>query len=217
VPPGGKPSRACSLAGSVWPPCSLCAPPVKEVSIFGKDFEEKIGALKTPEAKASEMEHAIRHEIHIKLEENPAFYTSLRERLEQIIEDRKQQRIDAARQLELLQGLIQETRDEEGAAQKVGLSELAFAIYGVLNTGEAPGVAEPEITYGEARKELASLIQEDIEPSTAIVDWSSKEDVQREMRQRIKKLLRVAQYGDAAKVEAVTAKIMELARARRGR
>jgi type I restriction enzyme R subunit len=190
---------------------------VKEVSIFGKDFEEKIGALKTPEAKASEMEHAIRHEIHIKLEENPAFYTSLRERLEQIIEDRKLQRIDAARQLELFQGLIQEARDEAGAAQKVGLSEFAFAIYGVLNAGEALGVAEPEITYGEARKDLASLIQEAIEPSTAIVDWSSKDDVQREMRQRIKKILRVAQYGDAGKVEAVTAKIMELARARRGR
>lgn len=190
---------------------------VKEVSIFGKDFEEKIGALKTPEAKASEMEHAIRHEIHVKLEENPAFYKSLRERLEQIIEDRKQQRIDAARQLELLQGLIDETRDEEGAAQKAGLSDFAFAIYGVLNAGEAPGVAEPEITYGEARKDLATLLQEAIEPSTAIVDWSTKEDVQREMRQRIKKILRVAQFGDAAKVEAVTAKIMELVRARRGR
>lgn len=190
---------------------------VKEVSIFGKDFEEKLGALKTPEAKASEMEHAIRHEIHVKLEENPAFYKSLRERLEQIIEDRKQQRIDAARQLELLQGLIHEARDEEGAAQRAGLSDFAFAIYGVLNAGEASGVAEPEITYGEARKDLATLLQESLEPSTAIVDWSTKEDVQREMRQRIKKILRVAQFGDAAKVEAVTAKIMELARARRGR
>jgi type I restriction enzyme R subunit len=137
--------------------------------------------------------------------------------LERIIEDRKQQRIDAVRQLELFQGLIQEARDEAGAAQKVGLSELAFAIYGVLNAGETLSVAEPEITYGEARKDLASLIQEAIEPSTAIVDWSMKEDVQREMRQRIKKILRVAQYGDAAKVEAVTAKIMDLARARRGR
>lgn len=32
---------------------------VKEVSIFGKEFEEKVGALKTPEAKASEMENAL--------------------------------------------------------------------------------------------------------------------------------------------------------------
>jgi type I restriction enzyme R subunit len=190
---------------------------VKEVSIFGKEFEEKLDALKTPEAKASEMEHAIRHEIHVRLEENPAFYTSLRQRLEQIIEARRQERIDGARQLELFQGLIHETRDEAGAAEKAGLSEFAFAIYGVLNAGEAPGVGEPEITYGEGRKELASLIQEAIESSTTLVDWAAKEEVQREMRQRIKKHLRAARVGNAAKVEAVTAKIMELARARRGR
>jgi type I restriction enzyme, R subunit len=30
--------------------------------------------LGSPEAKASEMEHAIRHEIHVRLNENPAFY-----------------------------------------------------------------------------------------------------------------------------------------------
>jgi type I restriction enzyme, R subunit len=190
---------------------------VKEVSLFGKELEEKLDALKTPEAKASEMEHALRHEIHVKLEENPAFYTSLRERLEQLIEDRKQQRIDAARQLELFHGLLGEARDEGGAAQRLGLSDFAFAIYGALSAGTGTGVAEAEITYGESRKELASLLQETIEPSTEIVDWASKEEVQREMRQRIKKLLRVAGFGDAAKVEAVTARIMELARARRGR
>ncbi|HYH98886.1 type I restriction enzyme endonuclease domain-containing protein, partial [Hyalangium sp.] len=71
----------------------------------------------------------------------------------------------------------------------------------------------------EERKDLATLLEEAIAPSTAIVDWSTKEDVQREMRQRIKKLLRVAKYaeGDGAKVEETTAKLMELARARRGR
>ena len=40
------------------------------------------------------MEHAIRHEINVRVEENPAFYQSLRERLEEIIE---QQRLGTAR------------------------------------------------------------------------------------------------------------------------
>lgn len=99
----------------------------------------------------------------------------------------------------------------------MGLSEFAFAIYGVLSKGALPQAGEPEVLYGEARKDLASLIQEAIEPSTEIIDWATKEDVQREMRQRIKKQLRAAQFGDAAKVEATTAKIMDLARARRRR
>ena len=189
---------------------------VKEVSIFNKEFEEKVGALKTPEAKASEMEHALRHEIHVKLEENPAFYSSLRERLEQIIEDRKQKRIDAAKQLELYQRLVDEVRDEAGAAQRAGLSDFAFAIYGILDESVLRHAAEPEIEYNAARKDLASLIQEAIEPSTNIVDWSTKDDVQREMRQRIKKQLRVAKHVDASKIEATTAKIIDLAKVRRG-
>ena len=49
---------------------------------LGAEFEEKIRKLGSNEARASEMEHAIRHEIHVKLDEDPAFYSSLRERLE---------------------------------------------------------------------------------------------------------------------------------------
>jgi type I restriction enzyme, R subunit len=190
---------------------------VKEVSIFNKEFEEKVAALKTPEARASEMEHALRHEIHVRLEENPAFYSSLRERLEKIIEDRKQKRIDAAKQLELYKRLVDEVRDEAGAARRMGLTDFAFAIYGVLDTVVLPRAAEPGPEYDAARKDLASLIQEAIEPSTTLVDWASKEDVQREMRQRIKKQLRVAKHVDTSKIEATTARIMDLAKVRRGR
>jgi type I restriction enzyme, R subunit len=62
---------------------------VKQVSLFTPEFEEKLKALRSEEARASEMEHAIKNEIHVKLDEDPAFYSSLRERLEKLIEDRK--------------------------------------------------------------------------------------------------------------------------------
>ena len=51
---------------------------VKEVQLFSPEFEEKVAALGTDDAKASEMEHAIRHEINVRVEENPVFYQSLR-------------------------------------------------------------------------------------------------------------------------------------------
>jgi len=189
---------------------------VKEVSIFSREFEEKMAALKSPEAKASEMEHAIRHEIHVKLEENPAFYQSLRERLEQIIEDRKQERIDAAKQLQLFQNLIKEVRDEAGAAQRAGLSDFAYAIYGILHDGHLPIAAEPETTYSDdAGRELATLIQEAIEPETQIIDWTRKDDVQRQMRQKVKRHLRAAKY-EAEKIESLAGRIVDLAKVRRG-
>nr|WP_242592980.1 type I restriction enzyme endonuclease domain-containing protein [Corallococcus exiguus] len=189
---------------------------VKEVSIFGKEFEEKVDALKSPEAKASEMEHAIKYEIHVKLEENPAFYVSLRERLEQLIEDRKQQRIDAAKQLELFQRLVDEVRDEAGAAQKAGMTDFAFAIFGILD-GSPLQTGERPIEYGAENKDLASLIQKAIEPTTEYVDWSSKPNMQREMRMTIKQHLRVARFGSTEEIEKATDRIIDLAKARKGR
>ncbi len=45
---------------------------VKEMPLLSKESQEKIEALTSDAAKASEMTHAIRHEIHVRLEENPA-------------------------------------------------------------------------------------------------------------------------------------------------
>jgi type I restriction enzyme R subunit len=84
----------------------------------------------------------IRHEILVKLEENPAFFASLRERLEQIIADRKAKRIDAAQQLKLFEVLTKEIRGHADAAEKLGLSETGFAIYGLLRGDATMPLAE---------------------------------------------------------------------------
>jgi type I restriction enzyme R subunit len=190
---------------------------VKRVSLFSKDLDKKLAALKSPEAKASEMEHAIRDEIHVKLEEDPAFYTSLRERLERIIEDRKAKRLDEAKQLELFEELIRQARGRAQAAEQMGLSATGLAIYGVLQGGAPLPLAEPKgPNYNDANQELASLIEEAIEPHTAIVDWTHKEDVHREMRRQIKRRLKAAKL-PAERAEQLAASILELAKARKGR
>jgi type I restriction enzyme R subunit len=192
---------------------------VKQVSLFTPEFEEKLKALKSNEAQASEMEHAIRHEIHVKLEENPVFYTSLRERLEQLIEDRKAKRIDAAEQLKLFEDLRKELRGHADAAEKAGLSETGFAIYGILAEPKPLAAAEPRAAYGiidDAKRELASLLEEQLEPQVTIVDWTRKDDVQREMRKRIKRQLRAAGYKDE-KIEPMAESIVDLLKRRRAR
>jgi type I restriction enzyme R subunit len=194
---------------------------VKQVSLFTPEFDEKLRALKSDDARASEMEHAIKSQIHARIEDNPAFFTSLRERLERIVEDGKAKRIDAAQQLELFQALARELRGEAGAAEELGLSETGFAIYGLLT--ERPPLVVSERTappYGtpidEARTALASLLEEQLEPQVAIVDWAHKEDVQREMRRLIKRQLRAASL-PAEKVEATAESIVDLLKRRRGR
>lgn len=192
---------------------------VKEVSLFAPDFDEKLAALKTDDARTGEMGEAIRHEISKKLDENPVFYTSLKERLEQIIEDRKAKRIDAAKQLELFRALREEMKGQGEAAQKAGMTEAAFAIYGLLTEAPSLKTAEPKgAPYGkidESKKELASLLEELVEPHVTIVDWTRKDDVQREMRKGIKRQLRAAGY-EGAKVDGTAEAIVELMKRRRG-
>ena len=78
------------------------------------------------------MEHAIRHEINVRVEENPAFYQSLRERLEEIIEQQRLERLDAAKQLSLLSSLREELKGEQARTQDMGLDGRGVAIYGLL-------------------------------------------------------------------------------------
>ncbi len=179
---------------------------VKEVSLFSKEFEEKLEHLKTDEAKASEMEHAIRHEIHVHLDKNPGFYESLRERLQKILEDRKAERISSAEQLALFQKLRQEAEAPHKAAEKLGLEEGAFAIYGLVK--ERIGT-EDELSGVE----LASILHETVAPYTRMVDWQSKDDLQRQMRRDIRRKLRQSGVGpdDAADLAE---DIVDLAKAR---
>ncbi|MCY3735882.1 MAG: DUF3387 domain-containing protein, partial [Gemmatimonadaceae bacterium] len=164
-------------------------------------------------AKASEMEHAIRHEINVRVAENPAFYQSLRERLEEIIEQRRLERLDDAQQLSLLNSLREELKGEQSQAQDIGLDGRGFAIYGLLEQHRASPLAEKAATYDVANRDLASLIDEAVEPFTDLVDWEQKEDVQRQMRSKIKRQLRAGGI-DPKATDSLAAEIVDLAKVR---
>jgi len=188
---------------------------VKKVSLFSKDFDDKLDNLKKPEARASEMEHAIRHEITVKLDENPVFYQSLRERLEEIVEMRKQRRIDAAEQLRLFQTIVDELRGVGNQAEKVGLSETGYAIYGLLQSGHGASKAgEALAQYGEENKELAETIETTLGSRTQLVDWWQKDDVVRRMRRDIKRVLRGNVEDD--KLDGYASDIVDLMKRRKG-
>ena len=189
---------------------------VKEVQLFSPEFEEKVAALATDDAKASEMEHAIRHEINVRVEENPVFYQSLRERLEAIIAERRQERMDAAEQLSLLSSLRDDLKAEQTRAQDIGLDARGFAIYGLLERQRPGKTKEKTATYDVANRDLASLIDEAVTPFTDLVDWQQKDDLQRQMRSRIKRQLRAGGI-DADTVESLAADIVDLAKVRSDR
>ena len=189
---------------------------VQEVQLFSPEFDEKIAELKTNDAKASEMEHAIRHEINVRVEENPAFYQSLRKRLEEIIEQHRLERLDAAEQLKLFRSLREEIQGEQTRAKDIGLEARGYAIYGLLEQARPMMVKEETAAYNAANRDLASLIDESVEPFTELVDWWEKDDVQRQMRSKIKRHLRASGVGSDA-VESLASNIVDLAKVRADR
>ena len=200
---------------------------VKEVQILSAEFDEKIEALKTDSARASEMEHAIRHEINVRVDENPGYYQSLREKLEEIIKAWREERIDTAQQLAQLKGLREDLKGERTQAQDIGLSSRAFAICGLLQGHRSQaevaeqravlgigGSAAGRPSYTAAERDLALRIDDAIAPITRIVDWQQKDDEQRQMRQAIKKCLWQSRYDNQAAIETLATAIVDLAKAR---
>lgn len=176
---------------------------VEPTSIFSEKFDQEVEKLTSLDAKASEIEHAVRHEITFKVHEDPVYYESLKDRIERIIKDAKEGRINAAKQLELVKEVLEEMRHPGKQAQEIGVDPKVVPFYNLLkdDMGELDG-----------QKPLAKEIYDALD-KLAVVEWVHKEDIKREMRRKIKRLLRAADY-PKEKVEAITVKIIDLARAR---
>jgi len=65
-------------------------PWVPPISIMDTSFDEFLNGQHSDKAKASEMEHAIRHHISENFENDPEFFKPLSERLEEIIDSQKE-------------------------------------------------------------------------------------------------------------------------------
>jgi len=175
---------------------------VEPTSIFTEKFDKEIERLTSDEAKASEIEHAMKHEITFKVHEDPVFYESLREKLDRILLDFKEGRIDAAKQLTLLKEVLEDMRHPEKQAERAGVDAQVLPFYNLLT----------EKGDKEEMKDIAKRAY-DILDNLAVVEWGMKEDVKREMRRQVKRILRVSNY-PKDKIESVTVQLLDLARVR---
>jgi type I restriction enzyme R subunit len=153
------------------------------------------------------MEHALRQEINVKLPENPVFYTSLSERLEKIIEAWKEERIETSQLVLELENLVKDVRNIEKTASQLGLTETEFAFYGILKDELEPYEVEKDTI-----KRLSIGSVEAVE-KLVVIDWTTKDDIQRMMRRDIKRLLRKEKCPED-RIEPLTLRLLDLARVR---
>lgn len=155
---------------------------VEPVSILSEKFQEALDSLKSEKSKASEMQHAIQHEISVKIDEDPVFYRSLKERLEEIIEMYIQNRIDLAEKIMRLKALYNEVRERPNLALKMGLNSAELAFFNLLKD------ASHEVGIEDDREivKFTYEILEAIEQYVTLIDWIHKSDILRQIRKASK-------------------------------
>lgn len=160
---------------------------IAPITLFDSDFESKIKKQNSDEAIASAMEHAVKHVIHVKMEDNPVYYTSLLEKLQKILDETKNDWIERKKQLEHF--INDEVKKGEASeSEALGLDTKEYAFFGVvkkylLEEGQdnkdvqKNKIAEDSETYisqdiielsKEIAKDVSLIIQENY-----VIDWAT--------------------------------------------
>lgn len=185
-------------------------PKIKPVELFDIDFKKKVDEHKSDQAKASEIEYAIKHHISIKLEEDPVYYKSLAAKLEELISKFGERWNDLQKSLFEFYDNIEINKDNK--AKDLGLNTIEYAFYGilmeVLSKEETLIDEQTHLEVLEIVKELVKFIDE----ATQIIDFFKKQDEQKEIRRKIRQAIFDKEWGTPAIVKAVSEEFMSIAK-----
>jgi type I restriction enzyme R subunit len=187
-------------------------PKVEPVELLAEDFLEKLAAHagKNAEAKASEMEHAIRKHCTVHHDEDPAFYKSLSEKVDALIGKHHDE-------WELLAEKLAELRTDAIAGRQQGeegMSREATTFYEhIVQVGFPSGCVDDgdKPKFKELMEATVEILQETI----ASIDFWQNPDKQKRVRGLIKTEITKAGI-EALKEnrERVAVEIMKLAKSR---
>ena len=187
-------------------------PRVREAArVTSENFLAEVEQLATVQARVLRLQYALQEELRQSVERDPVFYQAVQQRVAKITAERQQKKISDE---DALQRLREEAMRLRGGALTPGkapaLAPDALAYWRVLVRYLAP----PESAH-DRYEELAQRLLAALAPDTKIIDWTLKEDWQREMRRKIKYLLRES-YCPEDLLDPLTQAVMQLTKARFG-
>ncbi len=187
-------------------------PKVPPVELLSTDFIDQLNhhAGGNIEAKASEMEHAIRKHCTVHNDEDPAFYQSLSEKVENLIDQYQDQWEKLAEELEKLRtvAIAGRQQGEEGMSKEATTFYEHIANQAFVN-GDVPATAQPKM------KVLMEAIVETLQDSIGSIDFWNNSDKQKKTRSEIKTALTLTGIAELkTNRERIAIEIMKLAKNR---
>ncbi|MCP2318257.1 type I restriction enzyme, R subunit [Nocardia amikacinitolerans] len=174
------------------------------IALTADNFADKVEAMTGgSRAKASEMEHALRHHITVHASQDPARYKLLSERLEQILTELKD---DWNAQLSAFKNLIADVMDDR-RDNPHNFSPAEFAIYGLLVQELATSADDiQDERFADASREIVALARRTIHRRDF---WSKRPDVA-DFRSEIFEILVMSDLGDLQNLELVADKVRDV-------
>ena len=161
-------------------------PKVPPVELLSEDFIARLNqnAGGNAEAKASEMEHAVRKHCTVHHDEDPAFYRSLSDKVEQLIDRYQDQWELLAEELEKLRGEALKGRESgEHGMSREATTFYEFIVAEVFDDGVVPDDARPKMM------ELMESIVDTLQQTIGSIDYWQNSDKQKKTRSTIKTAL----------------------------
>ncbi|MBL9027441.1 MAG: type I restriction endonuclease subunit R [Myxococcales bacterium] len=187
-------------------------PRIPPIAITDAKFGEQVGRQVSDRAKASEMEHAVRHHIRKKLDEDPVHYQRLSERLEEILKKFGENWEQLALALKDFVDEVKKGRTTEET--QTGLDPMRHApFFDILK--------EERAKFGPVTKRdqewLASLTRDLVDgPVTAAVSnvgFAKSATRQRELHGELFQFVYDTEIVDLDHADAVADRLLELAKA----
>ena len=161
-------------------------PKIEPIAIIAKEFTEYVAKITDPRAKASEIEHAIKHHITVNIENDPEYYKKLSERLKSILQAQHEKWEDLVQLLlDFRDNIEKEKTDKE---KDIGLDSTEAAFYRILSK-ELTGEIDPNETMREKLRSATIEVVEKIKEATFIIDFFRKEDEINTLRRDLKHIL----------------------------
>ncbi|MEM6613152.1 MAG: HsdR family type I site-specific deoxyribonuclease [Cyanobacteria bacterium P01_C01_bin.72] len=189
-------------------------PKVPPIELLSTDFMDRLDrhAEGNPEAKASEMEHAIRKHCKVYHDEDPAFYQSLSDKVEYLIDLHQDRWEQLAVELEKLrQEAIDGRTSGESGMTKEATILYAYIANRVFTNGEVP--AQAKLKMKPLMESTVEILRADI----GSINFWDNSDKQKKTRSQIKTALTLSGIKELkSDRERIAIEIMKLAKNRHG-